>query len=252
MRVQKKRKHRKLKITLAVVGVVIAALVVFFFAYTSVYYRADDAAQTQIENAAVEIYETENYIACGNKEAQTGYIFYPGAKVDAPAYLPYLIDVAADGDILCFVVKPAFHLAILSPNAAGGVMDTYSDVEQWIVGGHSLGGVVAAGYTAGHSDIVRGLILLASYPNEDLSSLSTPVLSITATNDEVLNRESYEKARPDLPGNTEFFSIEGGNHGQFGSYGIQKGDGKALITPEEQREATVEATVDWIAAQVDK
>ncbi len=35
--------------------------------------------------------------------------------------------------------------------------------------------------------------------------------------------------------------IEGGNHSQFGSYGLQKGDTAAKITPEQQVAETVAA-----------
>ena len=52
----------------------------------------------------------------------------------------------------------------------------------------------------------------------------------------MLNRESYEKNRSHLP---EYFTekiLEGGCHGQFGSYGVQKGDGTPTITQQEQVE----------------
>ena len=44
------------------------------------------------------------------------------------------------------------------------------------------------------------------------------------------------------------YVIEGGNHALFGSYGIQKGDGKALITPKKQWEETADCIIDFISS----
>ena len=62
----------------------------------------------------------------------------------------------------------------------------------------------------------------------------------------MLNRESYEKNRSHLP---EYFTekiLEGGCHGQFGSYGVQKGDGTPTITQQEQVEETRIADYVWL------
>ena len=40
--------------------------------------------------------------------------------------------------------------------------------------------------------------------------------------------------------------IKGGNHAQFGSYGVQKGDGKAVISASEQLEEAVRLTMEAI------
>ncbi|MNI57192.1 hypothetical protein D3C73_1122390 [compost metagenome] len=62
----------------------------------------------------------------------------------------------------------------------------------------------------------------------------------------MVNREKYNEGRSYLPGNTVYSSIEGGNHGQFGSYGPQKGDGVPTITEEEQQARTAQAMLDWL------
>lgn len=55
-----------------------------------------------------------------------------------------------------------------------------------------------------------------------MTESAVPVLSITATKDKVLNQEAYQEAKQYLPERTEYVSINGGNHGGFGSYGEQK------------------------------
>ena len=67
----------------------------------------------------------------------------------------------------------------------------------------------------------------------------------------MLNRESYEKNRSHLP---EYFTekiLEGGCHGQFGSYGVQKGDGTPTITQQEQVEETVEDILSFVQEDCD-
>ncbi|WP_434751112.1 alpha/beta hydrolase [Paenibacillus amylolyticus] len=72
-------------------------------------------------------------------------------------------------------------------------------------------------------------------------------LQITGSNDGVLNWESWEKAKSNLPNDTTFVSIEGGNHGQFGSYGMQKGDNEPKITEQEQLKRVVQALKEWFS-----
>ena len=100
---------------------------------------------------------------------------------------------------------------------------------------------MAAGFAAKHVPMVDGLVLLASYAVDDISSLPLKVLSITAGNDTVLSRESYEKYKTNLPEGFTELVIEGGNHAGFASYGAQKGDGTATLAAAEQQAAVAEA-----------
>jgi pimeloyl-ACP methyl ester carboxylesterase len=107
---------------------------------------------------------------------------------------------------------------------------SYAD---WYVGGHSLGGVMAADFAAKQAAELRGLVLLASYPTGDLAP-SLRVLSISGSEDGVLNREKLEAGTRYLPEDAVLQVSPGGNHAQFGSYGPQKGDGEPRISPAEQ------------------
>ena len=75
------------------------------------------------------------------------------------------------------------------------------------------------------------------------------VLSITGTNDQVLNREAYQDARANLPDGATELAVEGGSHAYFGNYGEQRGDGVATISRDEQQERTVEAIVALIKGE---
>lgn len=186
--------------------------------------------------------ETENYIVYGDTQSETGFIFYPGAKVEETAYVPILDELAETG-VCCVLVKMPYHLAIFDSDAAGQVMQDLPEVENWYLGGHSLGGAMAAGYAAEHESEFAGLILLAAYPTEELANL--PVLSIYGSEDSVLNYEKYEESIPYAKNLTEHV-IEGGNHANFGNYGAQEGDGTAEISEEEQWQETVDYILNFM------
>ncbi len=238
--------RRQLKIVLLSVAALLVAAVAAFLIYASVYYPADEDALAALP-AGITLAEGDGYIACAPASGAptAGFILYPGGKVDARAYLPYLAEVAQQG-YLCAVVQVPLRLAMFAPDAASRVRAAYPDVRCWVVGGHSLGGVVAAGYAA--KNPVDGLVLLAAYPSADLSEdTALSVLSITASQDEVLNWDNYEKAKDKLPPATQYTQVEGGNHSGFGAYGQQKGDGVASISAEEQRRVLADATAAFLA-----
>ncbi len=170
-------------------------------------------------------------------------LFYPGGKVDPNAYSPILEGICDDG-IPVIVAKMPLNLAILDGNMASRIVRDYPNVRHWFLAGHSLGGVMASSWSSKHTDIVNGVILLASYTTK---SLSMPVLSVYGSNDGVLNLQKYHKGM-ELISNLEEHVIEGGNHCQFGDYGFQKGDNEATISRQEQ----TSVTVDLIAAFINK
>ncbi|MEI6101951.1 MAG: alpha/beta hydrolase, partial [Eubacteriales bacterium] len=45
--------------------------------------------------------------------------------------------------------------------------------------------------------------------------------------------------------------LQGGNHAQFGNYGLQQGDGTATISRESQQNQTADAIAGFIHAKVD-
>lgn len=181
--------------------------------------------------------------AQSSQRLSTGLVFYPGGRVDARSYAPLARDIAAQGHTVV-VAKMPLSLAVLNANAASSFIDSESHpwVLTWAVGGHSLGGAMAAAYAAENPE-VDGLVLLAAYatPDSDLSSRQIDVLDVVGTNDEVLTWESWEQGQTRLPRQRTTIKIDGGNHAQFGSYGPQPGDGVATIDETEQREITVDA-----------
>lgn len=177
----------------------------------------------------------------------TGFIIYPGGRVDYRSYAPTARAIAEQGYLAVIVPMP-FNLAVFGSNRATDVIAAHPEITRWAIGGHSLGGAMSAAYIFSNPDAVEGLALWAAYPagNNSLADRSTVVTSISATNDGLATPDKIEASRPLLPPDTTWLAIEGGNHAGFGYYGAQGGDGEATIPREEQQKQTVEATVQML------
>lgn len=202
--------------------------------------NSDSSVYVSAENGWVIFYPAED------ERPATGFVFYPGANVDYRAYAPALKLIAAKGYFIAVVPAP-LNLAFFDVNAAARVQAAYPEIENWFVGGHSLGGVAAAAYAADHPEI-RGVVFWASYLADDsLKVKQIKVISIYGTNDGLATGEKIDASRELLPTDALFVPIAGGNHAQFGSYGAQAGDQAASISPEEQWTQTADATAKFFA-----
>jgi pimeloyl-ACP methyl ester carboxylesterase len=178
------------------------------------------------------------------RPAETGFAVYPGGRVDPRAYAPAARAIAAEGYLVVIVPVP-LNLAVLAPDRAAEVMTAFPQVRRWAVGGHSLGGSMAARFAYLHPDKVKGLVLWASYPatDNDLSSLDLDVVSISASRDGLATPDKIAASRALLPAGTTWVAVQGGNHAQFGWYGPQDGDNAPAISREAQQGQIVEATL---------
>lgn len=177
-------------------------------------------------------------------EATTGFIFYPGGRVDYRSYAPQAREIAAAGYLVVIPEMP-LNFAVFSPDMANDVLAAYPDIKQWAIGGHSLGGAMAAKYVYDNPAAVDGLAFWAAYPAESnsLTGAELPITSIWGSVDGVATPDDIAASEPFLPVGTMWVEIVGGNHAQFGWYGDQEGDNPAGISREEQQGQTVAATV---------
>ena len=214
--------------------------------YVSDHYRAEGAASTAMVSSDTVTVETGDGMTVFSPALPTsGLIFYPGGKVEYSAYAPLMRALAEDG-VLCILVQMPGNLAVLDMDAAEGIPELYPDIESWYIGGHSLGGSMAASYVSKHSGEYDGLILLAAYSTADLTASGPDALLIRGSRDGVLNLEKYEKYISNLSPDSVERVIEGGNHAQFGSYGAQDGDDEASISREEQTALTAQYILEFI------
>lgn len=176
-----------------------------------------------------------------------GFIIYPGGRVDYRSYAPIAHRIAAKG-YLVVIVRMPLNLAVLGSSIANDVIKSYSQINSWVIGGHSLGGTMAAQFAHDNPSAVKGLILWAAYPSSgtDLSADNLLVLTIHGTNDGLVSLNQIENSLKQLPSSTTRIEINGGNHAQFGWYGDQGGDNKATITRDEQQNQIFNATLQLL------
>lgn len=180
-------------------------------------------------------------------EPRVGFILYPGGRVDARSYAPLAREIASRGYLV--VLQPmTLNLAVTSPDRASRAIDAHPEIELWAIGGHSLGGAMAADYAASHPDDIAGLALLAAYPpdNADLSDAAVEAVSVYGTLDGVLDERRFQDATALLPRETRYIAIQGGNHAQFGDYGEQPGDNPATISADDQLYEAADAIVSML------
>ena len=234
------KKHKRRAITLLCVFIAIAVIFGSCAIYLGGYYHADTAKiGDMLPEGSSWKEEPDGTIVFSPEGATKGLIFYPGGKVEYTAYIP-LMQALAERGVLCVLVEMPSNLAVLDVNAANGIQADHPEIKEWYIGGHSLGGSMAATYVAKNTEDFAGLVLLASYSTADISESGLSVLSVYGSEDGVLNIEKYEKYSSKLPHDFSEYVIEGGCHAYFGVYGAQKGDGKPTVSNEEQISITAE------------
>lgn len=233
-----KKSRKPLKIILISLLAVLIILCGGFYIYTLDYYRADSTAHEVMDKSPnIEINGNMTvFRADPDTSENVGLIFYPGGKVEAIAYAPFL-KALSDMGVTCVLVKMPFNLAVFNINAANSVIKQFPEVTNWYLGGHSLGGAMASGYVDKNSSKLKGLILLGAYP---INNSSIPTLAIYGSEDIMLDTSKLATVANKI-------ELEGANHAHIGNYGEQKGDGVATMPREEQQAKTVDAILEFIS-----
>ncbi len=226
---------KKLRIALGIVVLLLALCAGAFFWYVSDYYRAEDVALDVLAQDSGLSVQDNLTVLSPSVPSDTAIIFYPGAKVEAEAYLPLLEQIKQTG-VTCILVHMPFHMAIFDANAAEDVMEQFPEIQHWYMAGHSMGGAMASQFASGHQDEIDGLILLGAYIYGDYPDEKTLTV-YGSLNQSVEDHIDYTE---------NIVEIEGGNHAQFGNYGPQKGDLPATISAAEQQAQTVDAISDFM------
>lgn len=238
--------HKRFRIFLGLISLFFFLLTAGFVVWGETPARPMPEALAALKPDAEVTVTSEKWLALTPAASQptTGFIIYPGGRVDYRAYAPAAHEIAAQG-YLVVIVRMPLNLAVFGANSAQVVQSAYPQIKHWAIGGHSLGGAMAAAYARTHPGAVEGLALWAAYPasSDDLSSSELHVVSIFGTQDGLATMQKIEASRPLLPANTTWVQIDGGNHAQFGWYGDQAGDNPALISRTEQQAQIIAATL---------
>ena len=227
--------RKKLLVVGGVVLLLAAVCAGAFFWYVSDYYRAEDTALAVLAQETGISVQDNLTILSPSYPTDTGVVFYPGAKVEAEAYLPLLDQIRQTG-VSCILVHMPFHMAIFDANAAEEVFGQFPQIEHWYMAGHSMGGAMASQFASQHPEEIDGLILMGAYIYGDYPDEKTLTV-YGSLNQSVEDNIDYTE---------NIVEIEGGNHAQFGNYGPQEGDLPATMSAEEQQRQTVEAITRFL------
>jgi hypothetical protein len=174
---------------------------------------------------------------------RAGLVLYPGAKVPAEAYAPTARAIAEHG-YLAVVVPMPLNFAIFDAGAASRVIDAHPEIGRWAVGGHSLGGAMAAQFVGDNPGEAGGLVLCGAYSAYDLSTRPLLASSAYGSLDAAATKIEDPSTRALLPPTTAYERIEGGNHEQCGWYTGQPNDPPSTISRLDQQDRIVAA---WVA-----
>lgn len=212
--------------------------------------QADPAVSVSSLGDGYVLAPTEDATAPDGAASSTAMVFYPGARVHPNAYLPVLAPVVAETGVTIYVPKPPLSLAVFDSNMAGPIIESEPGLEQWYVGGHSLGGAMACRFAHRNPDRVSGLVLFGSYCDRDLSGTDLRVLTVQGSADTVIDQETADRNRANLPENqTLAVTVQGMNHTQFGAYSGQRGDGPASISYDQAHAELQRTLVEYLTAE---
>jgi hypothetical protein len=188
------------------------------------------------------------YYGFHSDDFTTGIVYYPGGLVDPKAYAGFAQLLSESTSANVFVTQPLFNLAITDIQKAGDIIHDYPSITSWWIGGHSLGGSSAAFYGIDNLEQLQGIFFLGSYTTAEanFSTSSLPMLTIIGDHDNILNQSTYQSSVEYFSSNLMSYTIQGGNHSQFGDYGLQRGDGVATITTMEQHLMIINQFILWM------
>ena len=194
-----------------------------------------DAVAAEVSGAAytsVFVNEAGGYLDIRPTEpVEVLFVFYSGGLVRPQAY-EWLGVALAPLSVRTLIPVIPLELAVLEPGRANKLLDGVEGSSPVIIGGHSLGGAMAARYALRNPERVDGLVLMGAYSanGDDLSDLSLPVLTLAAENDGLATVEKIRDGLSRLPADTKFELVDGSVHAFFGRYGPQQGDGLPSVT----------------------
>ena len=244
-------RQRSLKWLLALLGVALVAAILWGIQWATYARPPLPEAIEALESDEVVRITDEPWLTFTPRHSTptTAFIFYPGGRIDPRGYATLMRDIASKG-YLVVVPEMPLNMAAFNPSIASDIIASYPEMDHWVIGGHSVGGAMAAQYTGNHGDMIEGLAIWASYPpkSSDLSGLDIPVVSIYGSRELRVNDASVGERKHLLPDDTHYVRIEGGDHHQFGSYEIDPADHLATISRESQHQRIIAATLSILEA----
>ncbi|WP_017572540.1 alpha/beta hydrolase [Nocardiopsis halotolerans] len=242
---KKNRKRGHAKRLLGITALVLALLLVLAVGGFAVWALNPHQAQPRalreaLDTPGVEVSTTDEAVVVTSTHTppDTGIVFYPGGRVAPEAYTAPWAEIAADSAVRVVIPRMPLNLAVFDADRADrAIAEHDGGVDEWYVGGHSLGGAMAASHLGESTDdTVVGLVLWGSYATEGAGLAGREdlaVISVSGSRDGLSDPATIEENRAHLPSDALMYEVSGMNHAQFGAYGEQAGDNPAAISDDE-------------------
>lgn len=223
-------------------------IVLIFFIWNWTTFQSHNIPKnTFINSDIVSITETNNQITfkSDTSKKKLELIFFQGGLTDPKAYAPLCKKIAENG-FTCHLIKMNWRL----PQYDYQKIYKLFDLKQgnYIIGGHSQGGKMAAQFVYKNPNLMKGLFLMGtSHPRDiDLSSQKIPCIKLYAENDGLASVQEVMENKTKLPHDTKLVLIKGGNHSQFGYLGKLLMDNSADISLEQQQQQTLHNLIKFM------
>lgn len=232
----KKNENKVIYVLVRIFIIILIFATVGIYIYSKDYYRASVTAEDAlVSEEGIEYSEDQGNLVFTPTNPKGGVVIYPGGKVSERSYGNLAQKIARMG-YKTIILKFPLKLSIFSNNKAKSYVES-EEIDDWVIIGHSLGGVSAAIFTSKYPDKIKALVLMASYPSSrtDLRSVPFKVFVLLGEKDMVIDRVALLEAESRLPVEAVRIDIPGGNHSSYANYGMQEGDALPEIGYEEQQ-----------------
>ena len=225
------------------------SLVIIFFIWNWTTFQSHNLPKyTFLNSDFISVTETDDQITfqSDTSKNELEIIFFQGGLTDPKAYAPLCRKFAENG-FTCHLIKMAYRLP---QNDYQKVSKLFTLKQRnYVIGGHSQGGKMAAQFVYENPTIFKGLFLMGtSHPRDiDLSSQNIPCIKLYADNDGLASVQEVMDNKSKLPKAAKLVLIKGGNHSQFGYLGKLLMDNSADIPLEEQQHQTFENLINFMS-----
>lgn len=222
--------------------------VIVFFVWNWLAFQSRNLPKDTFENSdKVTVIKSDDLITFQANTANENLdiIFFQGGLTDSKAYAPLCRKLAENG-FTCHLIKMNWRMPQYDYKKTLKLFKL--DSGNYVIGGHSQGGKMAAQIVYENPTLFKGLFLLGtSHPRDiDLSLLSIPTMKIYSEKDGLASVPEVLENKSKLPKNSKFIMIKGGNHSQFGYLGKLLMDNSADISLEDQQKQTVQYILEFV------
>lgn len=224
------------------------SLVLIFFVWNWTTFQSHNLPKdTFLNSDMVSVIETDDRYTFKPHTSKNKFdvIFFQGGLTDPKVYAPLCRKFAENG-FTCHLIKMDWRLPQFSYQKISNLFDLKQG--NYIIGGHSQGGKMAAQFVYENPGLMKGLFLMGtSHPRDiDLSNQNIPCVKLYAENDGLASVKEVMTNKNKLPEGTKLVLIKGGNHSQFGYLGKLFMDSSSNISLEEQQQQTLDSLINFM------